>query len=181
MRKYCLAIGMLLATSIIAQTTLIYKWTDSSGNVHFTDKPQPGAEEIKLPAAQTYSSPQTKNTSPSNGQAQQSTEEKPNHYENISIVQPSDQETIRNTQGTISVILDIKPKLMPGDNVQMIFDDSLVGQPEATTVIALQDVTRGSHTLTAQVMDSQGNILTKSAMITIYMMPPRVGMGNKHP
>jgi hypothetical protein len=173
-------LGVLLATSLWAQTTQVFKWTDGSGNVHFTDKPHPGAEEIPLPSAQPSSSAQPPNPTPIKQEAQ-GADEQVTAYQNISIVQPSEQETIRNSQGYISVILDIQPKLMPGDKVQMIYDGAPVGEPLATTVIALQDVHRGSHTLAAQILDGDGNLLMKSATITIYMMPPRVGMGQRSP
>lgn len=35
----------------------IYKWTDSSGHVHFSDEPRPGAKSVDLPPPQTFSSP----------------------------------------------------------------------------------------------------------------------------
>lgn len=179
MKRYFLAVGMLLSASVMAQTTQIYKWTDSNGNVHFTDKPHPGAEEVQLPPVQTFSEP-VKPTPPPASLAEgsaRSTEAQVSHYDKFSISQPADQETIRNAQGYISVILDIKPKLMAGDKVQMIFDGSPVGEPQPTPVIELQEVNRGSHTLAAQIVNAKGEVLTKTNMITIYMMPPRVGMG----
>ena len=56
MKKYWLVISIIMAVSPIHAQ--IYKWVDSDGNVNFSDKPHPGAEEIPLPKVQTYSSPQ---------------------------------------------------------------------------------------------------------------------------
>ncbi len=156
----------------------IYKWADSDGNVHFSDKPHPGAQEVVLPKVQTYSSPQPplKGSSPS----KEISDEAP-AYETFSIVQPENQATIRNPQGYLSVIVELKPTLRKGDRLQMVFDGNPIDKPRPTTVFALQDINRGSHTLAAQLSDAKGNILGTSDAITIYMMPPRVGMGtNNH-
>ena len=178
MRKYCLAICIaLIVTSIHGQAAQIYKWTDSSGDTHFSDKPHPGAEEIELPKVQTYSTPKV----PSEGnQTDPLADTEINNYSKISIAQPEDQTTIRNTQGYVSIIVELKPKLKAGDRVQVIIDGSAVGEPQASTVFALQDLLRGSHTIAAQVIDSNGKVIATSDSITIFMMPPRVGMGHNN-
>ena len=126
MRKYCLAICIaLIVTSIHGQAAQIYKWTDSSGDTHFSDKPHPGAEEIELPKVQTYSTPKV----PSEGnQTDPLADTEINNYSKISIAQPEDQTTIRNTQGYVSIIVELKPKLKAGDRVQVIID-GYVGLP----------------------------------------------------
>lgn len=180
MKKYYLALSLAAAANLsLADSTQIYKWTDSNGNVHFSDKPAPGAEEIKLPQIQTYSSP--KQPAESENSSAAATDEEEAAYELISIAQPNDQETIRNTEGYVPIIVDLKPMLKKGDNVQLIFDGKPLDTPQPTTTFTLQGIERGSHTIAAQVMDSQGNVLKTSDSITIYMMPPRVGMsrGNR--
>ena len=180
MRKYCFVFWFIMAILPVqaAQTPQIYKWTDSNGNVTFSDKPHEGAEEIVLPKVQTYSSPKIPNTEHSFQPASQ-TEEQP--YDRITIVQPDDQETIRNPQGYVSVIVDLKPKLRRGDNLQLLFDGSVVESPAPTTVFALQDIVRGSHTIAAQVLDAKGKVLNTSNTITIFMQQPRAGMGTRSP
>ncbi len=49
--KWIVLVFLFIAQPTFAQ---IYKWTDSQGNVHFSDKPQPGAEKVELPSVQTY-------------------------------------------------------------------------------------------------------------------------------
>ncbi len=44
----------LLCVAAQAQT---YRWVDKDGTVHYSDRPQPGAERVQLPKAQTYSAP----------------------------------------------------------------------------------------------------------------------------
>ena len=179
MKKYCFAFLVLMAINpTYAQTLQIYKWTDANGSVHFSDKPHEGAEQIKLPKVQTYSAPKVETAEkPSNSV----TDIESRQYEKISIAQPEDQVTIRNTEGYVSVILELKPKLIDGDKVQMILDGSPIGVPEASTTFTLRDINRGSHTLVAKVLDINSKVIATSELVTIYMMPPRVGMGRNSP
>ena len=178
MKKYYMACWIVLAVTLShAETSQIYKWTDSNGQVHFSDKPQPGAEEIQLPKMQGYSVPKI----PATEQPSELIQPDIGHYDTIRIAQPDDQLTIRNTQGYVSVILEIKPKLKVGDKVQILVDGSPIGDPQEATVFALRDINRGSHTIAAQILDAKGQILNTSDSITIFMMPPRVGMVHKSP
>ncbi len=77
--------------------------------------------------------------------------------------------------------MDTKPKLRPGDLLQLMFDNKPLGPPRKTTVFALKDINRGSHTLAAKIVDSKGNVLATSDTITIFMQQPRVGMGANAP
>ena len=176
MKKYYFALWIIIAMNAVhAQTQLIYKWTDANGNVHFSDKSYPGAEKIELPQAQTYSSP--KIPAPIS-RSDAATDIETNNNFKIRIAQPEEQATIRNAQRQLSVILDVKPKLENGFKVQLIVDGSPSSEPQASTFFALEDINRGSHTLVAQLIDNKGKVLSTSEQITIYMMPPRVGMGN---
>jgi hypothetical protein len=179
MKKHCLVFWVLIAINpIYAQTLQIYKWTDPNGSVHFSDKPHDGAEQIKLPKVQSYSAPKVE---PSEKSSDAVTDIETRQYEKINIAQPEDQVTIRNTEGFISVILELKPKLMDGDKVQIMLDGDPIGDPEASSAFTLRDIKRGSHTLVAKVVDIKGKLIASSDLVTIYMMPPRVGMGRNSP
>lgn len=173
---FCFLTGM---TALYAD---IYKWTDSSGDVHFSDKPRDGAEKVMLPNVQSYSSPTTppsQNASTNPRPASTSTDAGMGDdvvYKQLNIVQPEDQQTIRNPQGYVSVILEPHPHLKKGDSLQIILDGTPLDKPKDNTLFALQNITRGSHTLAAQLIDANGKVILTSDVITIYMMPPRVGM-----
>ncbi|MGH8515031.1 MAG: DUF4124 domain-containing protein, partial [Gammaproteobacteria bacterium] len=48
---YAVSMRMLILCCLLVITSMahaaVYKWTDAEGNVQFSDKPQPGAEEVK--------------------------------------------------------------------------------------------------------------------------------------
>lgn len=177
--KSCLLCCLLLVMGPLQAE--IYKWTDANGNVNFSDKPQPGAKEVILPKVQTYSSPDKLDKSVIEALPEPVNDVENTSYKTFDIVSPEDQSTIRNPEGAVSVQLEVNPSLKKGDKVQMIFDGSLIDKPRRTTVFALQSINRGSHTLAAQVIDAQGQLLNTSKPITFYMMPPRVGMGKGSP
>ncbi len=164
----------------------VYKWVDSKGVVHFSDKPHPDAEKIELPEAQTYSlpaptadasdEPESNAASVVEAVPLQAEAPKLPVYSNVSIIQPADQETIRDNQGYVSVIVQLEPELQAGDKLQLLINGEPRGAPQATTVFALSGIERGSHTIVVNVIDAKGQVLRTSNTVTIYMHRPRVGM-----
>lgn len=154
----------------------IYKWTDSQGNVHFSDQPHPDAEKITIPEAQTFNPPPLLSPQASPTSSVKEGGDSERGYDVLQIIQPQNEETIRNTEGFIPVVVSIKPKLKGGDKLQILYDGKALGDPKPTTVFALNQVKRGSHTIAVQALDEEGNVLQTSESITVFMMQPRVNM-----
>lgn len=155
----------------------IYKWIDSQGVVHFSDKPHPGSEQIIIPNVPGYSPPVGQNTGSQQNQEQQSTaQEEQNQYTKIAIIQPLNEATIRNNQGFVLVAVEMEPALADGDNLQLVFDGAPMGEPQPNLVFQLNGIYRGKHTLAVQIINSEGEVLLTSENITIFMHRPRVGM-----
>lgn len=172
-RELIVRTGLLLcmALAMHAGFAQIYKWTDSQGVVHFSDKPSPGAEKINLSQPSTYP---PRPSASSASKDEKTVESKQQEYSSLKILQPKQQATIRNNRGHVMVISQLEPELKSGDKLQIVFDGTPLSEPKPTTVFTLNDIPRGSHTLAVQVVDSQGNVLTTSEPITIYMQQPRV-------
>lgn len=158
----------------------IYTWTDGNGVAHFSDKPHPGASELKLPSIQISPSSQTAHVNEQKPVVKNDLNKKHKQvdYENISIAQPTNEETIRNTQGYVGVMVQVLPELGSDDKVQMIYDGNDVGEPQSSLLFNINGMYRGSHTLAAKVIDAEGNTLISSEPITVFMMQPRAGMAN---
>lgn len=160
----------------------IYKWTDSNGNVHFSDKPHAGAQIITIKPTQTYSpsSQVEPSISPAieEGEDEDENEASPTGYTKIMIAQPQDQETLRNNQRMVSVIADIEPELKKGDTIQLLFDGSPAGPPQTTPAFILNGVNRGSHTLSLQVLNAESATIGTSQSITFFMHQTVRGGGN---
>lgn len=171
--------GLLIVLSLVAMVSKaeIYKWTDSSGIVHFSDKPHPGATSINLPEAPVASTASPEQTENNEAPPLEKKAEAVVEYESISISQPKNEETIRNNQGYVPVITEISPDLHTGDSLQLLFDGKAIGDPQSALVFTLKDVNRGAHTLAVQVVDASQAVLATSESVTFYMQRPRVGMG----
>lgn len=174
MRKQGLVflILLLLVRSLQAE---IYKWVDENGNIHFSDKAQPGAETVTLPPTQTFSPPKTSAPLPPTPEI---TRQATATYTKIMIVQPQDQETIRSNQGLLSVVTRVEPELNKDDKLQLLYDGSPIGNPQTELIFTLTKVFRGSHTLQLQVLNENGSVIASSSPVTIFMHHTRIGGGN---
>lgn len=181
MNKYTLVVYAALVCGLAHAQ--IYKWTDSSGNVYFSDKPHPGAEQIQLPNTQTYSPPTKAEIPATTEPPPPDTADADQPYRSVTIVQPEDQATVRNNQGYLPIIVQLEPDLRKGDSIQLIFDGAPLGEPQITPLFALRDINRGSHTIAVKVLGTNGKELNTSETITVYMHQARVGMvpGTKKP
>ncbi|MCL9684608.1 DUF4124 domain-containing protein [Legionella maioricensis] len=176
----------LLAALIMMTCTShaeVYTWTDSQGVVHFSDNPHPGAEKLKIPDDQSFSTPSPSSSSPKQEvtpvQEENNTSEKSDRtYTKIAIRDPLNQATIRNNQGYVVVSVELEPKLSEGDNLQILFDGAPLGDPQPNTIFELNGIYRGSHTIAVQVVNANGEVLLTSDPITIFMQRPRVGMAH---
>ena len=175
MKKLLLAVTCMLL--ICASYAQIYKWIDSQGVVHFSDRPHPGSEQIKIPDAQSYTPPVKQSGSDTENQEKKETSTSEEHkYTKIGIVQPLNEATIRNNQGYVVVAVELEPALAQGDNLQIIFDGAPMGDPQPNLLFQLNGIYRGKHTIAVQVINSEGEVLLTSDSITIFMHRPRVGM-----
>lgn len=173
MHKYIFLILSLLIVNI--SNADIYKWTAPNGSVHFSDTPQPGAEKITLPTTQTYA-PAIPKYDASQAETDDNTNDETMREYTIKITQPQASATLRNNQGYVSIVAEIKPTLKKGDKIQLIFDGQPLGLPQQNSSFALNDVNRGSHTVALQVVDADGKTISTSDTVMFFVHRARVGM-----
>jgi hypothetical protein len=153
---------LLSATPVVAG---VYKWVDASGQVHFSDQPVDGAEKVVLPEPTVYS-PRPLPGEEDDQQEQGATPGTP--YTRFAVVRPSDNETIWDNEGNVKVSLDIQPPLSEGHKFQVFLDGASVGEL-ATAQITLQNVDRGTRTVSAAVVDQGGIELGRTAPVTFHL------------
>lgn len=146
----------------------IYKWVDSNGNVVFSDQPHPGAKKVELPPISTFSdggATQKSAAPPSFG-----TKKKPSAvYDHFVIVKPTREETLRNNAGTVDVQLSLLPELRDGDKIILTLDGKPQGQGIQSTRFVLKNLDRGTHVLSASIVDSGGRSLITAPSVTFYL------------
>ncbi len=180
--KKCLIIICALVINHIASAE-IYEWRGKDGSIHFTDTPHKGAKKIDLPEPQTYSDPSKKAVTPKYQNytpADKKKEEDAKKYESIEISSPKQDATIRNNTGNVTVTVSLTPGLKDSHSIQVSLDGKTIGEPQKNTSFVLQNVYRGTHTVKANVLNQQGNVVGTSS-VTFHMHRPRVNMGKQAP
>lgn len=143
-----------------------YKWVDDEGVVHYSDRPQPGAEVLDLPRRPPPSSvPAARSAQP--GAAAEAPEEPSPGYESLEVADPGPEVTLWNLEGTLNVTLNLQPALKPGHQVRAYFD----GEPRTVSGTSFQiaDVYRGVHNIQVEILDETGQMLIRSRTNRFYV------------
>lgn len=160
-----LLLGLLATGAAKAQA---YKWTDEDGVVHYSDRPQPGAQEVDLGK---YSAPQgntlARKPLPRRASAAEQDDTGTFRYESLSVASPAAEETLWNIGAVLNVSLALSPGLQSGHRVQAYFD----GAPLEVAGLSfqLQEVYRGEHNLQAEIVDETGRVMIRSQPTRFYV------------
>lgn len=146
----------------------VYRSVDESGNVIFTDKQMGNSEKVDLPGLTTYASP------PYNKIEADETK-KPitefTSYSEFKILSPANKETIRDADGGVTLNLQVTPELQVklGHRIILFLD----GKETASTTVSKYKLTkaeRGTHTLTAQIVDSNNKTWSEKASVVFNIL-----------
>jgi len=158
MRKWLILLSAMSA--ITAHGAPAWTWVDASGQVHFSDRPVPGARQIELSGAQGFGVPvrapaatPTDITPPPASAATAYT---------LEITSPAEQETLWNIGTMLNVQLSVEPALQPGHRFAVMLDGERRNLSSTNSQFVLGDVFRGMHTLQALVVDSSGTAIARS-------------------
>ncbi len=174
MRRYAI---LLLLLFVAAAQAEIYKWVDSAGNVHYGDQPDASnAKKMnKLPGLSTYAPPVVPEKP-----IQEVEENQPDappvevvskkfSYREITIVSPDEGGTVRSSPGTVSVFVALAPVLRKGDYLKAILDGSVLEKKYGSTILKLENVDRGEHSIAVAVYDKSGKKLLQSSTVTFQL------------
>jgi hypothetical protein len=177
--QYAWVIIFLSITSVQAG---IYRSVDAEGNVVFTDEPSPGAEKIEISPSTVISSDQgiTSGDEETDDILKLSPEGESQTFEpeadaipsyQIRIIAPADDESIWVNNGNVSVSMIVEPQLDAerGDLIVLNLDGADVGPAQPTTTFQLNNLSRGTHTVSATVVDRSGSALTSSETVTFHL------------
>jgi hypothetical protein len=162
-------LGLLLASGI-ANAAQTYRWVDAQGVVHYSDTPQPGAEKVTLPTAQTYTpvpAPAVPAAAPPAARPADTA-----GYQSCAITEPAAEASLY-APDSVHVVVSLEPSLRAGDRLQVV----IVGQPlasksHASTSLEAPQPDRGAHALSAVVRDASGKMVCSSSAVTFYVQRP---------
>ncbi|MCO7225223.1 DUF4124 domain-containing protein [Pleionea sp. CnH1-48] len=156
----------------------IYRWVDKSGNVHYSDKPQKGAEEqdikeIPVVKQQEYILDEKILNRFRENMEKEKNKDKTNKgkeplYKSIKFVEPTQEGIVRSNDGNMFATISVAPKLKDGHRVRLYLD----GQPtniQTELTFALSDVQRGPHTLKAEIVDADNKKVQSSKLLNFFV------------
>ena len=155
MRKWLILLSTMLVTA--ASGAPAWTWVDADGQVHFSDRPVPGARQVELTGAQGFGAPAARPapvTTPAGAQPTPAATRTP--YRAITIASPAEQQTLWNIGTVLSVQIELDPPLSTAHRVDLILDGQRRNLNTASLQVTLPDVFRGAHTLQVVVIDAAG-------------------------
>ncbi|EKO3648183.1 DUF4124 domain-containing protein [Vibrio metschnikovii] len=172
----CLLIySVVLSITSHAQT--VYVWEDEHGIVHFSDFAQsPHAQLITLsvddhpaPEPQFSEAIPVDETLP-NKASQPSSSQLP--ALGLQIISPLDQQTIRDNQGRIKVVVELSRPLTTDQHLQLMLNNQVYGAPNTQNYWELKNIDRGEHRLMIQAIEN-GKVIASTVPVTVYLHQAR--------
>jgi hypothetical protein len=160
MRKWLILLSALLVTT--ASGTPAWTWVDENGQVHFSDRPVPGARQVELTGAQGFGAPAARPVPAPTPTAAQPPPGTTQAYRTVSIASPSEQQTLWNIGAVLTVQVALDPPLQAGHRVDLILDGQRRNLNTVSSQMTLSEVYRGTHTLQAVVIDAAGAEVMRS-------------------
>ena len=142
----------------------LYKWVDSDGVTHYSDRPAPGAQKVNVASAQTYKG----GTTAAPARRPSATASAPK-FTRVEVTRPTEGEAFVNIGGHIDAAAVVEPGLGSGNQLWFVLDGTRQPEPSGPGLSMGFDVERGTHTLAVVVTDDSGRELVSSAGITFYV------------
>jgi hypothetical protein len=165
MRPFLLTFALTVSLAVSAVT---YRWVDEQGNVVYSDKPHPGAEAIEEKEVQTIHAPPVPPITPRESTAPPAVA----GYERVTVVSPEDDTQIRENAGNVTVTIAVEPALETklGHKLALFVDGAQFSEPSTATQFQLINMDRGTHTLEAKVIGSDGEVIISSPPSEFHLL-----------
>jgi hypothetical protein len=167
MNRLVLVLLLAIPLSINAQ---VYKTVDEQGNTVFSDRPTADGSSEKINVGTINTTPPPQPLPQPRAEAE-ATNEQQREEVSVEIVSPAPETTIAiGYAGNFTVEAQVNPPLARGLYVQLLIDGTATGEPQAQRSWFLNNVFRGSHSLSVIVSNSTGDSLATSSPITIHVL-----------
>jgi len=143
MRIGILILALTLALPLAAQEK-VYKKVNPDGTVEYSDKPIPGGELMSVPKGTVVTLPKPADFKAAETTADRKAAEK----------QRAEEHAAAYTRFEI-----VRPK-----------DDEAIRRGSGSLTLIMRNVDRGTHTLQAEIVDSQGKVVKSTPVITFHLL-----------
>lgn len=153
-----------------ADATVLYKKVDKDGNVTFTDKPSDDAEAVTVQPNKNVIAGPRRNSDKAPPSNTNQTSNDTVQYDNFAIDSPSNDANIQSLDGSMNVVVSISPQIRREHSIRLHIDGTRVGQDQKIPYFNLVGVDKGSHELTAVIIDDETkDVIQTSSPITFYV------------
>lgn len=169
---------LLLGVTAGATAGEVYRYVDQDGVVHYTDRPPtPGSRPLKLPPIQSTSS-----IVPARGSGAGPEEVVAAQKVGVAVASPTADETFRGDDGHLPVSLRLDAPLPGGHGLMFLLDGTAQNaEPAKSLSYVFDHVERGSHLISATVVDASGREVGRAAPVIVHMKPPTVDQAPRIP
>jgi hypothetical protein len=178
-QKYSIFFLSLILICSIAPPTYatVYRWISPDNTIHFSDQPHKGATPKTVGKIQTFT---PKSLPQQTLQTTSRLTKTTLAYTEFNFLAPKNEETIRNNEGKVVAIFQISPALRTQDRIEFYLDGKLgvTKQPSPNSnsteqdsdefEIVLNNIERGTHTLTAKLIHGKSQAVRTNTVI-FYM------------
>lgn len=147
----------------------IYTCKDAKGDTVYTDSPSTctNAEEIKTDALPTLTT--TKSLATRSNSSVKRVEVK-DSYTELTITSPSNDATIRDNQGNLTINFRAAPALLTRKGHKyVVMVNGVEVYSGTSTITALKNVDRGTHTIAVKVVASDGSTKISAAPVKVTL------------
>lgn len=157
-----------------AVAATVYTYKDADGNTVFTDQARPGARRIEVTPTNSVTpvAKPVRRAAPSAPPAavQQ-------RYQMLRILTPLPDAGVQQEDGAMIVTLASDPGLYEGNYYRVLLDDNPAGDPSPSPVFSLQNIDRGAHQLSAEIIDDRGHVIERTPNQPFYLQ--RISLAQK--
>lgn len=167
-----LSVTLLSALFCLSASAEVYTYIDKEGNRVFTDQPPRGNAQ-KLQLAPINSQPGSPNgvrmPPPLYAPATPELPPGPPAYQLLRIIVPEPDATVRANDGALIVSATSDPVLLPGHLYRLLLDGKPVGEPGRSPVFPLNNIDRGTHQLSVEIIDTLGRTIEQTPSQPFHM------------
>jgi len=160
--KFLLFVSLIFVPLAYAET--VYKTVDAEGNTVFSDAPSEGAEEIKIKKAQAINPPKARSFKLS---PEEDISKKFN-YTKLVIASPENNSTVHGGDGNVTISVTLEPELTEKDVIVLFMDGKEMLSGRAPQFL-LENVDRGTHSISVVVKNEDDKVLKRSAKVTFHV------------
>lgn len=171
MKALCLVLCLLVPPA----SAEVFTYIDAHGNRVYTDQPRGNAKRV--PIATSNRMPATPTAAAPSSQTRNASSQPPFHYDMLRVLVPEPDATIRSSAGELIVSITSEPGLQQGHRYRLLLDGKPTGQPGLSPVFPLSDIDRGSHNLSAEILDAEGRTVERTANQPFHML--RISLAQK--